>query len=283
MLFGRLFLTLMKILKTNNSITVTETEDFDPKKTLECGQVFRFFENAPYDYTVRSADKVCRVYSSGGATVIETDNVDYFYDYFDLQTDYDAIFSHLGKFPELTPYLMCARGLRILKQDFFEAAVSFIISANNNIKRIQGIIERMCARFGKGGAFVTREEFAGITARDFREIGAGFRADYLFADREKLCDPLFEKRLKSLPTDEVLKELTALKGIGGKVASCILLFGMGRSDSYPVDTWIFKANKTDELDTPEKVRQYYLTRYGDFAGYAQQYIFYASRESARKK
>lgn len=271
----------MEIRKTENTITVCGTKDFDPEKTLECGQVFRYVRNAENDYTVRSLDKVCSVRLVGGDTVLTTSDPDYFYGYFDLNTDYDAIFGRLTEFPELAPYLEAARGLRILKQDMFESCVSFIISANNNIKRIQGIIERMCARFGSecggGHAFVTPEQFCGITADNFRELGAGFRSEYLFADREKLCDENYLSYIKSLSTRDALEELIKLKGIGEKVASCILLFGMGRGDSYPVDTWIFKANKTDELNTPEKVRRFYLNRYGELAGYAQQYIFYGKR------
>lgn len=271
----------MDIRKTENSITVCGTKDFDPEKTLECGQVFRYFKNAENDYTVRSRDKVCSVKLVGSDTVISTSDPDYFYNYFDLNTDYDAIFTELKKFPELAPYLDASRGLRILKQDVFESCVSFIISANNNIKRIQGIIERMCARYGSntgdGYAFVTPKQFYDITEENFKELGAGFRSNYLFSDRDKLCDESYLSGVCSLPTADALTELTKLKGIGEKVASCILLFGMGRGDSYPVDTWIFKANKTDELNTPEKVRRFYLNRYGSLAGYAQQYIFYGKR------
>ncbi len=271
----------MEIRKTENKLTISGTKDFDPEKTLECGQVFRYKKLAENDYEVRSLDKVCRVKKDGGDTVLLTSDPDYFYRYFDLETDYDAIFSKLKEFPELAPYLEDARGLRILKQDTFESCVSFIISANNNIKRIQGIIERICARFGSesggGYAFVTPEQFYGITEEDFKVSGAGFRANYLFTDREKLCDAAYIDFIRSLSTGDALAELTKLKGVGEKVASCILLFGMGRGDSYPVDTWIFKANKTDELDTPEKVRRFYLSRYGNLAGYAQQYIFYGKR------
>ena len=271
----------MNIQKNNNIITVSGTRDFDPEKTLECGQVFRYFKIGENDYTVRSLDKVCRIKKEGESTVLITDDPDYFIGYFDLETDYEEIFSKLTKFPELEPYLDEARGLRILRQDLFEACVSFIISANNNIKRIQGIIERLCTRFGdkvEGGyAFVTKQQYMGITEQDFWELGAGFRANYLYCDREKLCNESYLSHLKSLSTDEALKELVTLKGVGEKVASCILLFGMGRGDSYPVDTWIFKANRSDELNTPEKVRKHYLDKYGDLAGYAQQYIFYGKR------
>lgn len=271
----------MNIQKNNNIITVSGTKDFDPEKTLECGQVFRYFKEGENDYTVRSLDKACRVKKEGEATVLITDDPDYFINYFDLSTDYGEIFDKLKKFEELSPYLDEARGLRILKQDLFESCVSFIISANNNIKRIQGIIERLCARFGKksgnGYAFVTKEQYLNITEQDFRELGAGFRANYLYSDREKLCDESYLLHLNSLSTGEALKELVTLKGVGEKVASCILLFGMGRGDSYPVDTWIFKANCSEILNTPEKVRKHYLDRYGDLAGYAQQYIFYGKR------
>ncbi len=256
------------------------------ERTLCCGQTFRYTRQADGSYTVCSLDKRCRLYYEGDDTVAETDEREYFLRYFDLCTDYDAIVCALSEFEELHESLCVSGGLRILRQDPFETVVSFILSANNNIHRIRGMVERLCAAYGekKDGWFAvpTRERLLGCTEEDFRGLGFGFRSGYLVRTLPMLTDD-FLKRISVLPHAAAKKELTALCGVGNKVAECILLFGYAMTDVYPVDTWIFKAGRTDELDTPDRVSAYYATRYGKYAGYAQQYVFEYSRRKAATK
>lgn len=249
--------------------------ELDIVRTLACGQLFRYFAESDGAYTVMSGDKSCRLCYDGDNTVIETDFPEYFAHYFDLDTDYEKIVKELSVFEELNDALTVSGGLRILRQDRFETVISFIISANNNIKRIQGIVERLCARFSGGEArapFPTREQLLTMSAADYRAIGCGFRSEYLFKTVPLLTDEYLDG-IGKLAHAEAKKELCKLCGVGPKVAECILLFGYKMTDSYPVDTWIFKANKIAELDTPDKVSKYYSERYGKNAGYAQQYIF----------
>lgn len=248
-------------------------------RTLGCGQLFRYFEEGDGSYTVLSGDKSCRLYYSGDSTVLETEFPEYFRGFFDIDTDYDAIVEGLGKFEELRDALTVSGGLRILRQQRFETVISFIISANNNIKRIQGIVERLCSRFCGGrprAPFPTREQMLTLTAADYRELGCGFRSEYLYKTVPCLTDEYLE-HIAELTHRDAKKELCKLTGVGPKVAECILLFAYKMTDSYPVDTWIFKANKLKGLDTPDKVSAYYSARYGNLAGYAQQYIFEFSR------
>ena len=254
---------------------------FEPKATLECGQVFRYTKLGEQDYIILSADKRARVYIKGDATYIDTDEEDYFTRYFDLKTDYKAITERLSAFDELGEKVSGGRGIRILKQEFDETVLSFIISANNNIPRIKGIIERLSNSFGtnKGEyfAFPTVEQLRDVTAETYRELGSGFRDRYLASTVNTLLTTDISERIKKASTDEARKLLCTLSGVGGKAADCLLLFSLSRTDCYPVDTWIFKSNRSDELDTPEKVRRHYLKRYGSDAGYAQQYLFYNAR------
>lgn len=254
---------------------------FEPKATLECGQVFRYTAVGQQDYIIRSADKTARVSMRGDTTYIDCDSPDYFKRYFDLDRDYGAVIERLSRFEELKECVQTGRGIRILKQNLTETILSFIISANNNIPRIKAIIERLCDNFGKDmgeyRAFPALPQLKEVTVQQYRDLGCGFRDRYLHDTVDKLLTTDIMQRIVAADTVQAGKLLCTLSGVGQKVADCILLFGMGRSDCYPVDTWIFKANRNESLNTPQKVRQYYLDRYGLDAGFAQQYIFYKVR------
>lgn len=252
---------------------------FSIEQTLKCGQVFRYKQISEKEFQIISRDKICYLSQKDDHVCLKTEHLDYFYEYFDLGRDYSEIVNRLGVFEELKAPIEYGKGIRILKQDFYETVISFIISANNNIKRIQKIIETLCEKAGdkKDGyyAFPTASQLQRFSIDDFREMGLGYRAPYLY-ETCRVIDGLKDDILIS-DSALALKKLLAIKGVGPKVANCILLFGMGRTDSYPVDTWIFKANRTEELNTEKKVFDYYSKRYGEFAGFAQQYIFFHAR------
>ena len=257
---------------------------FDIKATLECGQVFRYFKNADGSYDVISLDKICHLETVGDKVILTSADEGYFANYFDLSTDYEKITNVLSAFPELSESVSVGKGIRILRQDFYETTISFIISANNNITRIRGIIERLCKKYGTkmNGyfAFPTIEQLQKATVEELKEIGLGYRAPYLYETARTFAS-IYDEATSSTDAEIVHKILLSQKGIGPKVADCIVLFGLHLTRSYPVDTWIFKASSTAELDTPKKVRDYYLDRYGDYAGIAQQYVFYNAREGAK--
>ncbi len=254
-------------------------EYFSVFQTLTCGQVFRYKQIGEEEYQIISRDKICYLSQNGDNVTLKSEHLDYFKRYFDLDRDYGSIVKTLGKFGELQDCLQYGKGIRILRQDFYETVISFIISANNNIKRIQKIIETLCENAGDkmNGfyAFPTAKQLQKFSVQDFKDMGLGYRAEYLY-ETCRIIDEVADD-IQSSNTESALKKLLEIKGIGPKVANCILLFGMARTDSYPVDTWIFKANKTAELDTEKKVFDYYTKRYGEYAGFAQQYIFYHAR------
>lgn len=277
----------MKIVKEKNKIIIYNPTDFNVKQTLECGQIFRF--NIDGDRAVvYSKDKKAELFTYPSKIEVLTDDVDYFYNFFDFNTDYSKIKDQLKCDEFLKKAVDYGYGIRILKNDLFEMIVSFIISANNNIGRIKKSIEYLCSHFGKKKndyyAFPTLDELKCATAIDYKNAGLGYRAEQLKETISTLTNSDIEN-LKSLNLDEQFKFLINLKGIGEKVANCILLFGLNRKDVFPVDTWINKVynHLTNTTTTNRKLITRELTsRYGNLSGYAQQYFFYYFRDNKLK-
>ena len=229
----------------SGKIVVTNLNEFNTKHILECGQVFRYKKFDDH-YEVYSQNKKAKIYSYPGKVEILTSSPEYFVNYFDLNTNYTDIKQKLAQFEVLKPMLKFAYGIRILKQNEFEMMISFVISANNNIKRIQSIIEKMCEKFGTFDekqnfyAFPTREQLLNATVDDFKLFGAGYRAEYLFNIIRQLENFDYDF-VKNNQSEKVLPVLLNLSGVGPKVADCILLFGFNKPDVFPVDTWIIKV------------------------------------------
>lgn len=270
-------------------IITYESKFFNPADTLECGQVFRF-ESYKKGYKVISGDKACYVYSDGLTTFIESDDSQYFYNYFDLGRDYGAIIEKMESFnlPVLNRAAHSAKGLRLLNQDPEEMIFSFIISQNNNIPRIKKIINAICAELGEQREFMGEKYYAFPTAKKMAEkdaafykgLGAGYRDKFL-AETAYRIEREGTDQLKNLPSDALRKQLLTYKGIGGKVADCISLFGFKKTDSFPVDTWIEKLYREDfggTLTDRDKICAYFKNLFGEYSGYVQQYLFYFKRQ-----
>jgi len=291
-------------------IIIENPEYFRARDILTCGQVFRYKQTLD-GWEVRSGAKLARIIEVNGKVEIITSDPQYFANYFDFNTDYrkiikDIIQKFLSKIEgcprneggecDKTPSATIiqksceyGKGIRILKGELEEIIFSFIISANNNIKRIQGIIERLCARYGEpaegGYAFPSAERLAEAEEGELKSLGLGYRAPYII----KTAKILLNGNAATIPTlhtlcstSEARKELLKLPGVGPKVADCILLFGLGRTDVFPVDTWIERVAREDfSIDTANKedARKYFLELFGNFAGYAQQYLFYYKRNA----
>ena len=263
-------------------------EYFNIKDTLECGQVFRF---NPYKdgYVVYSADKCAYVHTDGGKTLIDSDDGDYFYRYFDLDRDYGKIVGAALSYeiPLLSKSASLCKGLRLLNQNKEEMIYSFVISQNNNIPRIKGIINKICTRlgetmsspYGEYYAFPSSSALAGADVSVFSEAGAGYRDGYLSAISKRICAEGIAK-LENLSTEELKKELLTYKGIGPKVADCVALFAFKKTDSFPVDTWIEKVYFEDfngKLKDRKKITEYFVNSFGEYSGFIQQYLFYGKR------
>ena len=203
--------------------------------------------------------------------------------YLALDDDYDGIRSAITEScsadTAMSAAMECGGGIRILHQDPWETLCSFIISQNNNIPRIKGIISRMCARFGEpiGGSgnlysFPTAESLCTAGTDAIFACGTGFRAKYITDAAEKIAsgDISIEDVLK-MNTEEAANELCRIKGVGPKVAACTLLFGFGKTDAFPIDVWVKRV--LAKYYPPE----FDPTCFGKYAGLAQQYLFYYER------
>lgn len=263
------------------------------KDTLYCGQIFRF---KPYKdgYLVNSLDKCAYCYNEDDRAVIECEETDlaYFFEFFDLNKDYSKIVSEAKEqgVEILSAAAENCKGIRILKQNPLETLFSFIVSQNNNIPRIKGIIERLCAALGElrvfmgesYHAFPTAKKMAGKDENFYKDLGLGYRAEYVRRLAVDIVNGLDISEFSSLSTVDLKKRLLSIHGVGPKVADCVTLFGFNRSDSFPVDTWMEKVYREDfkgNLKDRNKITEYFNNRFKENAGYFQQYLFHYKRLS----
>ena len=274
----------MNFFTEDKKIVIEDLSDFKINHILDCGQVFRY-RNDGDCYTLFAKNKNCLLRKENSRVIIETSDVDYFVDYFDLKRDYAEIKSILRRFDNMSQAVEFGEGIRILNQDPYEMIISFIISANNNIPRIKKIIERLCASLGENMgvyyAFPTPQAMASADIDFFASIGAGYRADYLFHTSKMLLDFDLDE-VRRADTEEARKMLMRLKGVGKKVADCILLFAFHKTDLFPMDTWskkIYLSLGFPSDDDIGRMEKRLVGRFGDLSGFAQQYLYYYYREN----
>lgn len=282
----------MDYVVEQNCIRLEQADNFEPESILTSGQLFRFGSLAGGGWWVATGDEYAEIEQSGDAAyVIHTSHPTYFVHFFDLDTDYGQIIDRLRQHEPLAPALEFGRGVRLMRQPLCEVIVSFIISANNNIPRIRQSVEAICARFGTktdwGYAFPTVAQLVDATVQDFVEFGCGYRAPYLVDTIRRLAEPGFVDELRAaLDTATARRLLLSLKGVGPKVADCILLFGLSRFDVFPVDTWIDKVYREDFgglLRSRQKISDWFVQQFQADSGYCQQYLFYYKRKNIRLK
>lgn len=260
-------------------------KDFIPSHIFECGQVFRYTKIGDENYEIISKDKKAIVEKQNDKIILQADDLDYFENYFDLKTDYSEIKKELEKVPGLKDAIEFGKGVRILNQDPFETIISFIISANNNIKRIKQILENLSKSAGikKDGfyAFPTLEQLVNKDVDFYKQLGLGYRSEYIektirvMLDKQFLIDEIREK-----DTSDAREYLMQLSGVGPKVADCILLFAFQRYDVCPIDTWMKKIYfEFFGINEPNvhKMRDDFIQLFGEHAGIAQQYLFFYKR------
>lgn len=264
-----------------NGIKIEGVRDLDLAQTLDCGQSFRWTQNDNGSFCGVAFGKSVRTEMKGDTLFIYNANYeDYkniWFDYFDLGLDYGKIREQIsGIHPVLKEAAKYAPGIRILRQEPYEALCTFIISQNNNIKRIKGIVRRLCESFGEEieeniFAFPTAEKMAGLSPDDLAPLRAGFRNRYLIDAAQKVAGGEVRlEKCRTLDYEEARKELMKITGVGVKVADCTLLFGMHRIEAFPVDVWMKRAmERLFPNMTPDD--------FGEYAGIAQQYIFHYSR------
>lgn len=286
----------MKIIEVENGLVLENVKDFDAKHIFECGQCFRWAREVDGSYTGVAYGRVLNVRSDYDKGIVWLDNTsledfnNIWYDYFDLGRDYSLIKEELGKDPVLDMAIKHGRGLRILKQEPWELLISYIISANNSIPMISrsiGLLSQMYGRKlsyrGKDYyAFPTKSELGAATLEGISMCRAGFRCKYIYQAVKMVNSGELElEAVEGLNIDEARKELMRVPGVGPKVADCIMLFSMGKYRAYPVDVWVKRVTEYFFLgkDVPMKeIQRFAADKFGDLAGFAQEYLFYYARE-----
>lgn len=237
-----------KILQKDGGTLLTGLRCFSLPLILDCGQAFRWSENADGSWSGVAMGRELSL-KQDGDTLFFKDTLpeevqDIWIKYFDLDRDYTAICESFSADESLKTACSEYPGIRILKQDEWETLCSFIISQNNNIPRIKGIIERLCESFGErlpggGYSFPSAEKLAPFEPEDLAPLRAGFRNKYIIDAARKVAGGEVDmSALKSAEDDEVRESLLKIKGVGAKVAECTLLFGFGRVDAFPIDVWV---------------------------------------------
>lgn len=266
---------------------VIKISDFELGDTFECGQCFRWNELFDGSYLGVVGKRVVRAEKTDGGFCFSCDDIDFLTDYFDLNRNYAKLKQKLSSSDKiLKDAVSCGGGIRILKQDPWEALVSFIISANNNIPRIKKIIESLCRNFGNSVDFMgdtyytfpSAEALSELTLSDLDVIKSGFRAKYILDAAQKVaCGTVSLEMPFCLPTDEAREYLKQIKGVGYKVADCVLLFAYQKYDVFPKDVWT-KRVLNELYGVCEKDFDSFVTQhFGENAGFAQQYLFYSIR------
>ena len=263
----------------NKDIVISDVKCLNLENTLFCGQAFRWKKNGENSYHGITLDKITDIETDGKNIIFKNTSIEDFErvwkKYFDLDRDYENIVENFKSDTHLKAAADEYYGIRILHQDSFEALISFIISQNNNIPRISGIIERLCENFGtKIGddyAFPTLEQLKGVTAEDLSVLRAGFRNKYIVDAVEKISSGEVNLHaIYNMPIENARQELIKIKGVGAKVAECTLLYGFGRIEAFPVDVWVKRIMaELYEEGLPECTKNY--------EGIAQQYLFHWRR------
>lgn len=282
----------MKVKFENNNTILYDISDFSPEQTFMCGQCFRWDKLPDGSYFGVAFGKALRISDDGDKVILYNTSYDDYYNiwegYFDIPRNYGEIKGTFPADPVMQNAIAYGGGIRILRQDIWETTLSFIISASNNIPRIKKIITSLCENFGDPigdgqFAFPSPENLAGISAEALAPIRAGFRAKYIVdAVNKQISGEIDLYSLDKLDTASAKKELLKISGVGNKVADCILLFALGRTEVFPVDVWI---NNTMCQLYPEKCSKLNDVRsagpeiFGNHCGIAQQYLFYYAREN----
>ena len=274
----------MKIEKIAEGIKVTDVSRLSLPETLDCGQCFRWKadENNNWCGVVKGVYRKIRQ-EEDGITLIGVDEKEFeeiWYDYFDFGRDYDSLKKDFSANEMIASACEFAPGIRVLRQEPWEAFISFIISQNNNIARIKGIVERLCANFGEEiepgvFAFPTAKRLAEEPAESFAKIGCGYRAEYISsAAKEVFEGKLVLEELMTAPLNEARERLLKVHGVGPKVADCVLLYGLGRVERCPADVWMKRVIAALGGEMPLCVTEH--------AGIAQQFLFHYARNFPEK-
>ncbi len=280
----------MRIVESDQQITVYDLSSFDLEKTIECGQCFRWKKLGNKHYLLIAHNQLVELLQSEECFVLKHSSLNQFNqiwrNYFDLDRDYALINHTLEKDEKFIEIINYSKGIRLLKQDPFEILISFILSSNRSIPIIQCNIEALCEQYGhKIGEFMEQTYFAfpdlaslnNLSPSDLRACKVGYRDAYIqsaiqFIDRY----PQILSDIERMTYEQAYSTLQKIKGVGPKVAHCVLLFGYHKMESFPVDVWIERGMKHlyPQLKTIQEIQDFARENFGHHSGIVQQYLFY---------
>lgn len=283
----------MEFIEAGGNTYIKGISDFSLEQTMECGQCFHFQKLGKEEYGLVASGKFLHARQTDDELCLFDTRADdaktFWRHYFDLDRDYAAIKqSLLSGDDKLQEAVSTMWGVRILNQEFFETLISFIISQNKQIPHIKQIVALLSERFGNklaecGGygfySFPTAAQIRDITIEELKSCKTGFRAPYIYDAVKRVNEDEFnEAELRSMQVDECNNILMNIHGVGPKVANCVSLFGLGHREAFPVDVWIKRIVESlyfEGKDIPvEKIGQFGCEQFGEYGGYAQQYLFY---------
>lgn len=282
----------MNYYEFENKIILENFTSFKIDETLECGQCFRFNKLSEKEYVIIAYSKVLHIRQLENkieffpTTLTEFEEI--WINYFDLNCDYDEIKNILSKKDDiLKEAIKFSSGIRILNQNSWECLISFIISQNNRIPMIKQVIKNISEKYGTKQndyyLFPTLSQLSKADETNLISCKTGFRAKYILDAIQNVSsgNVNFES-LKTKSTDEAREKLMEIKGVGKKVADCVLLFSMNRRDTFPTDVWIKRVMEhfyfNNEETSIKEIHAFAKDNYGKYAGYAQQYLFNYARQ-----
>jgi N-glycosylase/DNA lyase len=284
-----------KVSQQGNSVFVENIRDFNVVHTFECGQCFRWIRQEDRSYTGVAKGKVINVSIVDDVLIIKnTDLQDFkniWFDYFDLGRDYGQIKEAVMKDDNMKKAIAFGWGIRLLKQDLWEALISFIISANNRIPRIMKTVEVIAREYGdelsmgkdKFYSFPDVDKLAQSTVEKLEVCKGGFRCKYILNSSNMINTGQVDiQQIHQMDTNSAREELMKFPGVGPKVADCVLLYSGTKHDVFPTDVWVRRV--MEELYFKKEasfgeIQKFADSYFGELAGFAQQYLFYYAREN----
>lgn len=280
----------MQYYEKDKSIIMENMDSFDIEAILECGQCFRFEKIEEKKYRIIAYNKVLYICQKENEVEFypcsKTDFEQIWIEYFDLNRDYSEIKRKLSNDEIMKKAIDYAQGIRILNQETWECLISFIISQNNRIPMIKKVVENISQKYGTKleenlYAFPTLEQLSKATEEELQECKAGFRAKYIINACQMIKSGEIDlSEFKNMTTQQIRDKLMSIKGVGPKIADCVLLFAEGRTEVFPTDVWIKRVMNyfyfEEEVGVKE-IHQFAYEKFGDLAGLAQQYLFNYAR------
>lgn len=288
---------------TAGCVTVLGVRDFNPVHTFECGQCFRWYKEHDGSYTGVVRGKAANVSyipdtqgtsNTSGSLVLNNVTLDDFkqiwFDYFDLGTDYALIKRAVSIDSTMKKAVEFGSGIRLLRQEPWETLISFILSSNNRIPRIMKIVGEISRLFGEGFEAFGKEYFsfpqaqalADCCLEQIQECRAGYRCGYIHETAKAVAEMGYDlEELAEMGTEEARNALMRFKGVGNKVADCVLLYSGIKRDVFPTDVWVKRVMEELYIKTEasfKQIQEFAAENFGEYAGAAQQYLFYFARE-----